>query len=64
LLAYGTKEEIEEKVKEHCLKLAPGGGYVLSSSTSIMEGISPENFVAMIEAVHKYGCYTSLGHEV
>jgi uroporphyrinogen decarboxylase len=63
LLAYGSKEEIEEKVKEYCVKLAPGGGYVLSSSTSIVEGIPPENFVAMTEAVHKYGRYGALGEE-
>jgi uroporphyrinogen-III decarboxylase len=57
LLAYGTKEQIEEVVKEYCEKLAPGGGYVLGSSTSIMDGIPPENFVVMIEATHKYGHY-------
>ena len=57
LLAYGTREEIEEVVKEYCEKLAPGAGYVLGSSTSIMDGIPPENFVAMVEAVHKYGRY-------
>ena len=61
MLAYSTKEEIEEKVREYCIDLAPGGGYVLGSSTSIMEGIPPENFVAMTEAVHKYGRYGSLG---
>jgi uroporphyrinogen decarboxylase len=61
LLAYGKKEEIEEKVREYCMELAPGGGYVLGSSTSIMEGIPPENFVAMTKAVHKYGRYGSLG---
>ena len=63
LLAYGSKEEIEERVREYCIKLAPGGGYVLGSSTSIMDGIPPENFVTMIKAVHKYGCYGSLGQE-
>jgi uroporphyrinogen decarboxylase len=61
LLAYGSKEEIEERVWEYCLKLGPGGGYVLGSSTSIMEGIPPENFVAMTEAVHKYGRYGESG---
>jgi uroporphyrinogen decarboxylase len=61
LLAYGTKEKIEETVREYCVRLAPGGGYVLGSSTSIMEGIPPENFVAMTEAVHRYGRYGSLG---
>jgi uroporphyrinogen decarboxylase len=63
LLAYGRKEEIEERVREYCINLAPGGGYVLGSSTSIMDGIPPENFVTMIQAVHKYGCYGSLGQE-
>ena len=29
LLAYGTKDEIEAKVREYCEKLGPGGGYVL-----------------------------------
>jgi uroporphyrinogen decarboxylase len=61
LLAYGQKDEIEEKVREYCVNVAPGGGYVLGSSTSIMDGIPPENFVTMIEAVHKYGKYGSLG---
>lgn len=63
LLAYGRTEEIEERVREYCINVAPGGGYVLGSSTSIMDGIPPENFVAMIKAVHKYGRYGSLGQE-
>lgn len=63
LLAYGTQEEIDSLVKDYCVKLGPGGGWVLGSSTSIMDGVKPENFVAMIEAVHKYGRYGSLGKE-
>ncbi len=51
-------------MREYCVTLAPGGGWVLGSSTSIMDGISPENFVTMIWAAHKYGCYGSLGNEV
>jgi uroporphyrinogen decarboxylase len=61
LLAYGSTDEIEERVREYCVKLAPGGGYVLGSSTSIMEGIPPEKFVAMTRAVHRYGRYGALG---
>jgi uroporphyrinogen decarboxylase len=57
LLAFGRSEEVEEKVREYCETVAPGGGYVLGSSTSIMEGINPENFVTMVRAVHKYGSY-------
>ena len=64
LLAYGRQEEIEDRVREYCLNVAPGGGYALGSSTSIMDGIPPESFVTMVQAVHKYGRYGSLGREV
>jgi uroporphyrinogen decarboxylase len=64
LLAEGSQEEIEERVKQYCLTLGPGAGYVLGSSTSIMDGIPPENFVTMVQAVHKYGRYGSLGQAV
>ncbi len=57
LLAYGAKERIEEQVKEYCARLAPGGGYVLGASKSIVDGIPPENYLAMVQAVHKYGRY-------
>ena len=60
LLAYGHRAEIEETAKEYCVRLAPGGGYVLASSTCISDNIPPENFVTMIQAVHKYGRYGSL----
>ena len=63
LLAFGSIEEIERQVQEYCVKLAPGGGYVLGSSTSIMDGIPQQNFAAMVEAVHKYGRYGRLGYE-
>ena len=61
LLAYGSADEIDERVRDYCEKLGPGGGYVLGSSTSIMEGIPPQNFVAMTRAAHRYGRYGALG---
>ena len=61
LLAFGTAEQIEAKVREYCIEVAPGGGYILGSSTSIMDGIPPQNFETMVRAVHKYGRYGSLG---
>lgn len=61
LLAHASSESIEERVRVQCQQAGPGGGYVLGSSTSIMEGIPPRNFVAMTQAVHKYGRYGSLG---
>ncbi len=69
LLARGSVERIEERVREYCVRLAPGGGYVMSSSGKITpEGpsggdILPPNLVATSRAVHKYGRYGSLGQE-
>jgi len=63
LLAYGGEEDIQDKVREYCVGLGPGGGYVLGSSGGITGNIPPENFVAMTQAVHKYGRYGSLGKE-
>ena len=63
LLARGSKERIEEAVRDYCTELAPGGGYVLSTSGVIQDGIPPENLVAMARAVHKYGLYGSLGQK-
>lgn len=56
-LAYGTKEEIEAEVVRHLQGLMDGGGYVLGSSTSIFQGIPPQNFLIMVETVHRYGRY-------
>jgi len=56
-LAHGTKEDVERDVKEHMEVLKQGGGYVASSSHSIVNYIPHENFIAMINAIHKYGVY-------
>lgn len=61
LLAHATPDIIEQRVRDQCKQAGLGGGYVLGSSTSIMEGIPPRNFVAMTQAVHLYGRYGSLG---
>lgn len=58
LLRFGTPHEIEEDVKRHCDRLKHGGGYVVSSSNSLIHQISPENFLAMTNAVIKHGAYS------
>ena len=63
LLAHGSQDEIEEQVRISCARLGPGGGYVLSSSGTASDEIPPWAFVAMAQAVHKYGRYGSLGQE-
>jgi uroporphyrinogen decarboxylase len=34
-----------------------GGGYILSSSNSIHSAVKPENYLAMVDTVKKYGVY-------
>jgi len=56
-LVRGTPDEVERDVKEHMDVLKPGGRYVCGSSHSIVNYIPHENFIAMINAIHKYGIY-------
>jgi uroporphyrinogen decarboxylase len=57
LLPFGSEEEVAQSVKETLAKAAPGGGYIASSSNSIHPGCKPENYVAMVNAIRKYGVY-------
>lgn len=57
LLPGGTEEEVEEGVKQAIRVAAPGGGYILCSSNSIHPGCKPENYIAMVKAMHKHGSY-------
>lgn len=57
LLPNGSSDEVVSAVKETIKIASPGGGYIISSSNSIHPGVKPENYIAMIEAVHKYGRY-------
>jgi 5-methyltetrahydrofolate--homocysteine methyltransferase len=56
-LAHGRPEEVDADVKAHMDVLKPGGGYVCGSSHSIVNYIPHENFIAMLNAIHKYGVY-------
>ncbi len=54
-LAFGSPEEIEAEVLEHIDRLSAGGGYIAATSHSVIDSIPPENFVAMLDAVHRHG---------
>lgn len=56
-LTRGTPEDVEEEVKLRIHTIAPGGGYCCGSSNSIPEYVPYDNYVAMIEAIQKYGKY-------
>jgi uroporphyrinogen decarboxylase len=64
LLAQGVREEIEEAVREQCVQLAPGGGYVLTSPDGVTDAMTPESFMIMARAAHRYGRYGSLGQDI
>ena len=57
LLVTGTPEEVRETVKETISIAAPGGGYIMTSSNSVHPGCKPENYMAMVETLHKFGKY-------
>jgi len=57
ILPRGTREEVEEAVKETIAKASPGGGHIMASSNSIHPGVKPENYRIMVEATRKYGTY-------
>ena len=60
LLVFGNEEEADQAVKETIEVAALGGGYIVSSSNSIHPGVKPENYIAMVNAVHKYGSYADI----
>jgi uroporphyrinogen decarboxylase len=51
-LSFGTPEEVEGDVQDHLDLLSEGGGYVLSSSHSIINKIPVENYEAMLRPLH------------
>jgi uroporphyrinogen decarboxylase len=57
LLPAGSPSEVEAAVRRTIRAIAPGGGYVLSSSNSIHPGCKPENVVAMLKAAKQHGRY-------
>jgi uroporphyrinogen decarboxylase len=53
VLTRGTKEDVIKDVQEHIRRLSPGGGYTCSSSHDISHLVPVENFITMIETIHK-----------
>jgi uroporphyrinogen decarboxylase len=57
LLPFGTEKEVEQAVQETIAKAAPGGAYIISSSNTIHPACKAENYIAMVNAAHRYGRY-------
>jgi uroporphyrinogen decarboxylase len=57
LLVEGTEVAVREAVRECISKGAEGGGFICMSSNSIHNGVKPENYVTMVNAVKAFGQY-------
>jgi uroporphyrinogen decarboxylase len=57
LLCRGSVEQVRRMTRVLIEKVSPGGGHILSSGNSITSAVRPENFRAMVETAHQFGCY-------
>jgi uroporphyrinogen decarboxylase len=61
-LSLGTPQQVREETLA-CLRAGmTGGGYVLSTSNSVMGSVRPENYTAMLETLREYGRYDPGGN--
>jgi hypothetical protein len=56
-LIQGSPQDVENRIRELCQVMKPGGRWEAASSHSIVNYIPHENFVTMINALHRYGRY-------
>ena len=56
-LLTGSRDQIEQKIKENIENLAPGGGYICAPVCCLPWGISMNNVMLMPELINKYGTY-------
>jgi uroporphyrinogen decarboxylase len=57
ILPHGKPAEIKDDVRRNIDALAPGGGYVFNTIHNIQADVTPENIMAMWEALQEYGVY-------
>ncbi len=60
LLAQGTPDAVEDRVREYCHRFAWGGGFVLGSAGKISDAVPPENFISMVRAARAHCRYKNL----
>ena len=51
LLPFGTPEEVKQEVEKTLKLMSEGGGYIASASHDIVEGIPPENVIALVDTL-------------
>ena len=55
VMAFGSPDDVREEVRNRIEILAPGGGYILSTSQGITPEIPVENIRAMLNALKDIG---------
>jgi uroporphyrinogen decarboxylase len=56
-LTLGTPDDVRAEVYERIRTIAPGGGYMVSSSNSITDYVPAENMKALLDATYEFGKY-------
>jgi uroporphyrinogen decarboxylase len=56
-LSLGTPEEVRRETQARLAAGMPGGGYILSTSNSVMASVRPQNYMAMLETLREDGRY-------
>jgi uroporphyrinogen decarboxylase len=54
LLSRGTPEQIRQRTMRILEACAPSGGYACGSGNSVTNYVPPDNYLAMIETVHRF----------
>jgi uroporphyrinogen decarboxylase len=62
LLISGNYEDVQRYVAECIRKAGKGGGYICMSSNTIHAKVDPEKYIAMVDAVRKFGKYPLEDH--
>ncbi|HYO87333.1 MAG TPA: uroporphyrinogen decarboxylase family protein [Candidatus Limnocylindrales bacterium] len=53
----GTPAQVRDEVRRRVDDFAPSGGFIAAAVHNIQANVPPENIVAMVDAVRKYGDY-------
>jgi uroporphyrinogen decarboxylase len=54
LLSRGTEQQVRDRTETILRACAPDGGYACGSGNSIANYVKPQNYLAMLEAVHHF----------
>ena len=57
VLPFGSVEEVRQHTRRYIQALAPGGGYIVARFYNVQGDVSPQNLVAMRDAVEEFGYY-------